>query len=559
MAVNKQRKIYVERGIPLHMKAPKQVIAGQSSSFAVSNSSASRGAQKMNSPRQMQMGISAGNYRQLSTPHEMPVPRQKTCGMNPPIPGHSTDYSNRNALFTASRSIPVDAKRIQAAKTFFKKAEGQRAVFDCAHDIEMRLHIHVCADSFYLYTPPIWRIASNNDVLRAIRAEYPDGEDLIGSLSNQNITQLLRLLKTSNEILISPEEFNSYPELLNFRDCVMNLDTGTLHEQQPEHLATTFIDVTRHELEFPYYRGTFEQVMKNAFGGDPNKEQLFLEIAGSIISNDFPKNFFVFAGESNTGKSKLGEFLVNLIGRDCCLNLDKGPSMLGDRYTLGNFPGKKLAFCFELPEIALDARAVAQVKQLTGDASLLSGEKKYANTISFRNTAKLLFCTNHRLTLSTEDSAFWKRLVLLPFENPIPIEKQDPYLLSKLEVEKGWLVQQALEAYRTLKARNFAFTKVNIPPEYQPEAALYSPSTQDIIRRFYKDRCIPDPESSISVADLYAAFAEFCRFSGWEACNRADFSKQLRACGNFESKKVLGGRARGLKGIALLSEKADSM
>ena len=179
----------------------------------------------------------------------------------------------------------------------------------------------------------------------------------------------------------------------------------------------------------------------------------------------------MFAGASNTGKSVLGEFIQSLVGADCSLNLEKGAKSLAGKYALGDFPGKILAFCFELPDVPLDAESVAQIKQLTGDRNLLSSERKFCQRTQFTNQAKLLFCTNHPIRLSGEkdDTAFWNRLVLLPFENSVPVEKQDRDLLKKLQWERGWIIREALEAYRQLVQRNFQFTTVDIPAEYAPQ------------------------------------------------------------------------------------------
>ena len=49
-------------------------------------------------------------------------------------------------------------------------------------------------------------------------------------------------------------------------------------------MFTTFLDVSRAELESPCQRGAFEGIIASAFGNDPGKRQLLLEIIGTIIS-----------------------------------------------------------------------------------------------------------------------------------------------------------------------------------------------------------------------------------------------------------------------------------
>lgn len=539
MASYKEVKQQMGRDFLLHLNHPQQLRTIHSGGSIPPQVRKMRSAYQCRTPNEC-FALEDHNGRSNLRPDLL---RLKT-----PQPGFCEDHAVRAELFSSSQVSPVDKKRVSKAKALLGKPENQRAVCDCAHDIEAHLNIRVCGDQYYLYMPPIWKIATADDVVRAIRADYPGGEELIGCLSTQSRNQLLHLLKTSNRLIISPEDFDCSARILNFSDCAMDVVTGRLLEQLPEHYATTFINVSRYDLEHPRCIGALDKIIQNALDGDPSKEQLLLEILGVIISNDLPKNFFLFVGDSNTGKSKLGEFLVELIGRNCSLNLDKGPTSLCNRFTLGNFPGKKLAFCYELPDQPIDVQTVAQLKQLTGDGALLSGEKKHMSAFSFRNTAKLLFCSNHPLVLSKDDQALWNRVVLLPFENPIPVEKQDHQLLAKLEIEKGWIVLRALEAYRQLVQKNFQFTEVTVPAEYIPQ--IRSPYLETI-RNFVHCNCSLRADARTRVEELYNAFADYCTDLNLELCGRSTFSAFLGQVAPIRHLKMNGGNKRGIEGLEL--------
>lgn len=422
-------------------------------------------------------------------------------------------------------------------------------------ELAKRLSLRVCQGIFYFYIAPIWQMVSDDELIQIIREEYRD-EDLILSLGGQGLTLLIRLLRTAPELQAEQDEFNKSRELINLTDGVFDLQTGKIHPSSAHYMFTSYINISRFEIENARSNGAFERIIQSAFDNDTNKRQLLLEIIGTVLSPSLPKKFYAFVGESNTGKSKLGEFIKSLVGDSCSLNLENGPLSLRDKFTLGEFPGKLLVFCFELQDVPLDAKTVAKIKQITGDGSLLSGEKKYGAKLQFTNTAKLLFCSNHplRLARGLSDQAFWNRLVLLPFEHSIPESEQDPYLLEKLDAERGWIVKQAFDAYRDLAARHFEFTQVDIPLQYRPNAQ--GKSWQSHVEDFVNQACVIVPGNRIRIEDLYGAYTMYCHVNNASPCDKQHFSAAFGSFVPFSVKrcKMDGGNSRGFEGIALLDE-----
>lgn len=451
---------------------------------------------------------------------------------------------------TGRKKRSEDSKEDQK---ILRQPNRAHAIGAFSKELAKRLMLRVCQGVFYFYIDPIWQMVSDDELIQIIREEYRD-EDLIFSLGGQGLTLLTRLLRTTPELQVEPDEFNKSRELINLTDGVFDLRTGKIHPSSAHYMFTSCINISRFEIENARSNGAFDRIIQSAFDNDINKRQLLLEVIGTILSPSLPKKFYAFVGASNTGKSKLGEFIKSLVGDSCSLNLENGPLSLRDKFTLGEFPGKLLAFCFELQDVPLDAKTVAKIKQITGDGSLLSGEKKYGAKLQFVNQAKLLFCSNHplRLTRGLSDQAFWNRLVLLPFEHSIPESEQDPYLLEKLDAERGWIVRQAFDAYRDLAARHFEFTQVDIPAQYRPNAQ--GKSWQAHIEDFVNQACVIAPGNRVRIEDLYVAYMEYCRVNNVSPCDKQHFSAAFGSFVPFSVKrcKMDGGNSRGFEGIALL-------
>lgn len=439
------------------------------------------------------------------------------------------------------------------AKKLLQQPNQAAAIGVLSQELANTLPLRVCRGAFYFYRAPIWRIVGDDELVQIIRASRPY-EDLIFSLGNPGLKLLLRLLRTAPELACEPNDFDANHNLVNLADGVVDLETGEVFAPSAHYRFTTYVNVSRFELENAHPNGAFERIVSNAFDGDNAKRKLLLEVIGTILSPSLPKKFYVFMGDSNTGKSKVGEFIKNLVGDQCALNLEDGPLALREKFTLGEFPGKLLAFCFELQDTPLDSKTVAKIKHITGDGSLLAGEKKYGAKLQFVNTAKLLFCSNHpiRLARKLEDQAFWNRLVLVPFEHSIPESQQDPHLLEKLDEERGWIVKQALEAYRQLARRNFEFTQVDIPSQYQPNAQ--ETSWQDHIKTFVDLACIVVPGNRVRTEELYCAYGQYCRINNITPCDKQHFSTALVSYQPtvFRHCKMEDSKCRGVEGIALV-------
>ena len=71
-------------------------------------------------------------------------------------------------------------------------------------------------------------------------------------------------------------------------------------------------------------------------------------------------------------------------------------------------------------------------KALTGE-DYITAERKNKNPFSFKPYARLLFsCNEIPRNYGDRSEGFYRRLIIIRFENPVPPEKRDPNLIEKL-------------------------------------------------------------------------------------------------------------------------------
>lgn len=232
---------------------------------------------------------------------------------------------------------------------------------------------------------------------------------------------------------------------------------------------------------------------------------------------------------------------------------------LGGRFSSGNLVDTRLNIGGDLPNKVLSADVIKTVKGLTG-GDVMTAERKFQQPFSHKPTTKLLFATNHKITLAYKDEQFIERLVLLPFLNPVPPDKQDRELLNKMKCERSAIFNKALKAFKRLSANNFVFTEVddsgkfvNVPSGSKENQSLLAKA----IENFIDENCTVtgSKENFTTISDLFAVFSDFYMERYNLNVEMDEFSKGFKAIaleiGLEYKQKNLG---RGYRGI-LISKK----
>lgn len=235
--------------------------------------------------------------------------------------------------------------------------------------------------------------------------------------------------------------------------------------------------------------------------------------------------FFVLFGKGDSGKSVLG----NIIQSFFCSSDISTESLqdLGGRFNMASIVDKRLNISMDLEFDKINTSAIANLKMLTGN-DLCRVEAKYSSPFSFKNTAKFLFATNHKIITKIKDEAFINRIVLIPFEHSIPKEKQicnlDEIIVNS---EKLAIAIKAFEAYKKLRERNYIFSGGNIGfEEYSDEGFVYDECA--ILKSYIQNCCIFDEKYKTHSSVLYDEYCRYCNDNNFIAISQDHFCKLLK-------------------------------
>ncbi|MEM4620982.1 MAG: DUF5906 domain-containing protein [Desulfurococcaceae archaeon] len=256
---------------------------------------------------------------------------------------------------------------------------------------------------------------------------------------------------------------------------------------------------------------------------------LLLEIIGyTLYPHEYPfHKAILLVGEGLNGKTtflKLIETILskpNVSGVSLC---DLDPRV--NRFAPADLYNKLANISSEPPRKHLDPTLF---KSLTGE-DLVRVERKFRDSFTTHNYAKLIFSANE-LPMVTEDTfAFWRRWIVIEFPNRFA---PDPGFFDRTftpdEIEA--IILLSLHAFRNVLERK-SFTESGVD-DIREEWLSRSNPVYRVVKKMIEDGIIElDPKAVVIKSDLYALYKKYVEIlngEGYEIIplEQKDFTKSL--------------------------------
>ncbi len=333
-------------------------------------------------------------------------------------------------------------------------------------------------------------------------------------LETNVIGALLRDCKT--EI----EDFNTQ-NAVNFQNGVFFLDEGDFVSHSPK------IDLFTNQLDYKFEKTSecpmFQQFINETFLNDKELILVVQEVLGYCLSvkNDAEKAFFFYGGGCN-GKSVLASVIHSLIGIEntCAVSLEA----INDKFSGSNFIGKKV-------NIAAENENLSNSEKLK---TLISGDRinlpvKYKNDWSGTLFTKHIFLMNSLPETPDLTNGFFRKILVIPFNNTISADNIDRNLTKKLKTELPGIFNWAYIGYLRLVKNDFNFTHSTtiekITKEYQER--------ENHTGTFFNDNYIKCGNGKEKKSEMYFLYESWCANEGIKPMSRTKFHNAL----NLKSKE----------------------
>lgn len=390
---------------------------------------------------------------------------------------------------------------------------------------------------FYQYKNGVYSDISAEGAMRMVQEHLIDQY-----VKSSHVKDAFELWK--NKIYKVPEELNeeSKNHIINFKNGLFDIKDREFMKHNPEHLTTVQLNCNYNP------EATCDDFMK--FMRDVLPEdciKLAQELIGYLlVPFTSAQKAFVLHGPARTGKSTFLRVIESIIGRK---NISNVPwQELDSRFKTALLYGKMVNIFADLPNKAIKDAGV--FKGLTGE-DMLVAEHKFGEPFSFKNKARLIFsCNELPKNYADKTDAFYRRLIILPFNKQVAGNEIDTRLSEKLANEKDGIVQWALQGLYRLMENDYRFTEndktKNIIDNYKTES--------DSVLWFIKNCCEINEGSSVSSVELYNSYKKTCVDGGMGAVSQIKFNKTLETSFSnviIKTKDVTTRRAM-FKGIKII-------
>jgi len=403
-------------------------------------------------------------------------------------------------------------------KPFLSTNSDNRVQFNCAKmanflEDKFKPFLYegrIFGDCFYRYKSGVWQIFPEDGIRRSARIDLEDYArpkwigDAVQTLKDQTYQNW--------------QEMQFDPMWLNLQNGMLHVETQELEAHSPDFYSRVQLPVTyREDATCPRW---IEAVME-FFSDDLQKGEVLQEFFGYCL---YPKILFPAAlfqiGQGRNGKGVVERILCAMLGQANVSHIslarmeDKfGPAELRDKLlnSTGETESKPL-------HVTTFKAAVA------GDE--IQAEVKYKSDIKFMPIAKHMISMNSFPGLKEKTDAFFRRIIVLEYNQQFDGDQEDKRLSDKLMPEMDGIFKWALDGLRrvltneeiitpkaVIRAKKRFKAKVNPVLMYVEEMCTLGEAQQGGIRVLPKD--------------LFNSYQEWMEESRLKALGKQNFYEQI--------------------------------
>jgi putative DNA primase/helicase len=392
------------------------------------------------------------------------------------------------------------------------------------------------------------------DMYRAaakLKGEEREGlvKHALASESRSAINSMVMLARSEPGIPVRQSELDASPWLLNCLNGVVDLTTGELLPHRRGDLLTKLAPV---QYDAAARSDLWERTLDDATGGDRDLLNFLQVAAGYSITGATDEEVLFFVhGPAASGKSTFLEALKATLG-DYAKTADfesfvQRREAGAVRNDIAELAGRRFVVSIEVDQGKKLAEGL--VKMLTG-GDPVRARFLYHESFEFTPVFKLWLAANHAPRVKDDDTAMWRRILRIPFDQIIPPQKRQPFV--KATLRNPAISGPAILAWAVEGALRWREERLHVPDVVREATDEYR-RDMDPLKDFIADCCVLHADAWISAARLWREYEEWAKENGERyMLGRNAFSDRLRSkgCEPF-LRRINGDPTRGWTGIGL--------
>ena len=254
----------------------------------------------------------------------------------------------------------------------------------------------------------------------------------------------------------TPRELNGDKTIITFLNGVYSLEDKAFYTyEQYYNKYNKHPFITRH-IQANYNAKAkckrWDDVIKNS-KADSDTLKTVYEMIGLVItgySSADLKKYFMFYGDSNTGKSTIVKAVTCLTGKEYSHSFDLQKAIFRE-FRVDSIVKSVFAYSDDKTGCTITKQGCGFIKELVGGNDI-EIERKFENVENSPLNSLICFCTNNTIKFDIFDNAIANRFLYINWDHIIPENKRDNTLHGDLELNKNGILDYiALQGVKAMQ------------------------------------------------------------------------------------------------------------